>query len=260
MTLNARAPDGAGEDLFVTTRWTVIQRAHGTDTTAARAALGELCQNYWYPLYVYVRRCGHAPHDAEDLTQGFFARLLRLESLAKLNREHGKFRAFLLASLKHFLSDHRDFASAQRRDARVTVSLNADEAEERYLALPDGTLTPDQVFERQWALTLLQTVMQRIAREYEDSGRGDLFSELRFAITGEESALPYRDLALRLAMSEEAVRVAIHRLRRRYRTALREELAHTVTTEAEVIEELRDLRRVLSQDAGRKAAVTRRPL
>nr|MDQ3622931.1 RNA polymerase subunit sigma-24 [Verrucomicrobiota bacterium] len=149
------SPD-ARPDLFVTTRWTMIRRARGTDTTAARDALAELCQNYWHPLYAYVRRSGCAPHDAEDLTQGFFARLLRLDSLAKVSREQGKFRAFLLASLKHFLADESDFASALRRDARVTISLDAAEAEERYRAVPAETLTPDQVFERQWAVTLLE--------------------------------------------------------------------------------------------------------
>src|SRR5688572_5201617 len=153
----------------------MIRRAHGTDTTAARDALAELCQSCWYPLYAYVRRSGCDPQDAEDLTQGFFARLLRLDSLATVRREHGKFRAFLLASLKHFLADERDFASAQRRDARRTISLDAVAAEERYRALPAGTLTQDQMFERQWALTLLETVMQRLAREYEASGRGALF-------------------------------------------------------------------------------------
>lgn len=239
--------EGSGKDLFVTTRWTMIRRAHGPDTTEAREALAELCQNYWYPLYAYVRHCGHSPHDAEDLTQGFFARLLRLESLAKVNREQGKFRAFLLASLKHFLADQRDFASAEKRDARVTISLDAAEAEERYRTGPVETLTPDQVFERQWAVTLLETVMQRLAREYETSGRGALFSALRFAIAGEKSALPYRELAARVEMSEEAVRVAVHRLRQRYRAALREELSQTVTSEAEVNEELRELRRILSR-------------
>jgi RNA polymerase sigma-70 factor (ECF subfamily) len=241
-------PEGSSKpDLFVQTRWTLIQRAHASDTAGARTALAELCQTYWQPLYAYVRRSGCSPHDAEDLTQGFFERLLRLDSLAGVRREEGKFRAFLLASLKHFLADQRDFASAQKRDARLTLSLDADTAEQRYLAVPAGTLTPDQVYERQWAMTLLETVMQRLAREYEESARGGLFAALRFAIAGEKSALPYADLAARLGMSEEAVRVAIHRLRQRYRAALREELAHTVTSDAEVHEELRELRRILSR-------------
>ena len=235
------------EELFVTTRWTRIRQARGPDTTAARTALAELCQHYWYPLYAYVRRCGYAPADAEDLTQGFFERLLRLDSLATVSDQQGKFRAFLLASLKHFLADRRDFASAKRRDLRVTVSLDIAEAEQRYSTVPSEALTPDQVFERQWAVTVLETVMQRIAREYEASGRGQLFSELRFAIAAEKSALPYRELSARLAMTEEALRVTIHRLRQRYRVALREELAQTVTSEAEVSEELRELRRILSR-------------
>ena len=120
---------GGHQDLFVTTRWTIIRQARGTDPTAARNALAELCQHYWSPLYAYVRRSGCAPQDAEDLTQGFFERLLRLDSLATVSHEQGKFRAFLLASLKHFLADRRDFAAAQRRDARVTFSLDAAEAE-----------------------------------------------------------------------------------------------------------------------------------
>jgi len=251
MRIDVNAPDSppvAGSaDLFVTTRWTMIRRARGTDTTAARDALAELCQSYWYPLYAYVRRCGSSPHDAEDITQGFFARLLRLDSLAKVDRRQGKFRAFLLASLKHFLADQRDFASAQCRDARATISLDTQEAEERYRTIPADTLTPDQVFERQWAVTLLETVMQRLSREYEASGRGALFAALRFAIAGEKCSVPYCDLAARVELSEEAVRVAVHRLRQRYRVALRDELAQTVTSEAEVLEELRELRRILSR-------------
>lgn len=237
--------DAGREDLFLTTRWTAVRRARESDTTGAQVALAELCQVYWPPLYAYVRRIGHSPHDAEDLTQGFFARLLRLDSLAKVTPERGKFRAFLLASLKHFLADERDFAHAQKRDAKLTFSLDTAAAEERYRAVPDPALTPDQVFERQWAITLLGTVMLRLQHEYEAAGRGVLFSELRFAIAGE--SVPSVELATRLAMSDEAVRAAIHRLRRRYRAALREELAHTVSSEAEVLDELHALKRILAR-------------
>ncbi len=235
------------DDLFVTTRWTTIRRARGADTTGAHAALAELCQTYWYPLYAYVRRTGRSPDDASDATQGFFARLLRLDSLGNVNEAHGKFRAFLLASLKHFLADERDFAFAAKRDARLSFSLDSTAAEERYRSVPSGALSPDQAFERQWALTLLETVMQRLAREYEESGRGKLFAELRFALAGEKSETPSCELAARLEMSEAAVRVAIHRLRRRYRVALREELLHTVSSEEEMLEELQYLRRILSR-------------
>lgn len=236
----------SGDDLFLTTRWTIVRRARESDTTGARAAMAELCKTYWPPLYAYVRRSGGTPHDAEDLTQGFFARLLRLDSLARVSRERGKFRAFLLASLKHFLSDERDFARAQKRDATLTFSLDAAAAEDRYRAVPDDALTPDQVFERQWAMTLLETVMERLRREYESSGRGELFSALRFAIVGEKST-DSAELAARLGLSDEALRVAIHRLRQRYRAALREELAHTVSSESEVLDELRALRLILSR-------------
>lgn len=234
------------EDLFLTTRWTLVRRARASDTTGAHAALAELCQTYWPPLYAYVRRSGRSPHDAEDLTQGFFVRLFRLDSLSQVSRERGKFRAFLLASLKHFLSDERDFSGAQKRNEKLTLSLDTAAAEDRYRAVPDNALTPDQVFERRWAMTLLETVMERLRREYEATGRGELFSALRFAIAGEKGANS-AELAKQLGLSDEAIRVAIHRLRQRYRKALREELAHTVSSEAEVLDELRELQRILAR-------------
>jgi RNA polymerase sigma factor (sigma-70 family) len=231
---------------FATTHWSAVLTAACSDTTRARAALEKLCQTYWYPLYAYARRRGHSPPDAEDLTQGFFARLLKLNSLADVRREKGKFRAFLLASMNHYLADEWDRARAQRRDVRRTISLDTGAAETRYRREPADQLTPERLFERQWALTLLETVVQRLHREYEADGKGELFMQLRFAITGDKSAVPYTDLAARIGMSEEAVRVAVHRLRRRYRQLLREEIAHTVTTEDEVADELRSLRRILS--------------
>ena len=231
-------------DLFVTTRWSVVLRAGRSDTTRAQAALADLCQAYWYPLYAYARRRGCSPHDAEDATQGFFARLLKLHSLAGVEREKGRFRAFLLASMKHYLADEHDHASAQKRDRALTISLDAQAAEERYRFEPADPVTPEQLFERRWALTLLETVMQRLSSEYEDSGRAALFAALRFAITGDKK--PYTELAKDLEMGGEAVRVAVHRLRRRYRQVLREEIAHTVADESEVDDELNSLRRILS--------------
>ncbi len=238
------APSDA--DIFVTTRWTCVLNAARSDTTRARDALAELCQTYWYPLYAYARRRGHSPHDSEDLTQGFFARLLRLNSLAGLSRERGKFRAFLLASMNHFLADEWQHASAQKRDVQRTISLDAEAAENRYRHEPVEHLTPELLFEKQWALTLLETVVQRLRAEYEASGRGALFMELRFAITGEKNDAPYAESAARLGMSEEAVRVAVHRLRQRYRQLLRAEIAQTVADESGLTEELRDLRRILA--------------
>jgi len=233
-------------DIFVTTRWTMVLRAARSDTTRARAALEDLCQAYWYPLYAYARRRGYSPHDAEDLTQGFFARILKLSSLAGVGQERGKFRAFLLASMNHFISDEWDRASAQKRAAEKTISLDAEMAEHRYRNEPVDKLTPERVFERRWAMTLLENVVQRLRDEYQVSGQGALFTEARFAITGDKNAVPYAELASRLGLTEEALRVAVHRLRQRYRRALREEIAQTVADESEVTEELNCLRRILS--------------
>lgn len=216
------------------------------DTTRAGQALAELCQTYWYPLYAYARRRGHGPHDAEDLTQGFFARLLRLNSFANLSPERGKFRAFLLASMNHYLADERDRAGAQRRAAHRTISLDAEQAENRYRGEPVEHLTPERVYERQWALALLEAVLQRLAGEYESSGRAALFAELRFAITGDKNAVPYAALAERLAMTDEALRMAVHRLRKRFRDVLRAEIAQTVADPKEVPLELEHLRRILA--------------
>jgi len=233
-------------DIFVTTRWTMVLRAARSDTTRARAALEDLCQAYWYPLYAYTRRRGYSPQDAEDLTQGFFTRILRLNSLAQVEQVQGKFRAFLLASMNHFMSDEWDRSSAQKRAAQRTVSLDAEMAENRYRSEPMDTLTPERVFERRWAVTLLENVVQRLHKEYEASGQGTLFMETRFAITGDKNAVPYKELASGLGMTEEALRVAVHRLRQRYRRALHEEIAQTVADESEVEEELNCLRRILS--------------
>jgi RNA polymerase sigma factor (sigma-70 family) len=234
------------QDIFVTTRWTMVLRAARSDTTRAVAALEDLCQAYWYPLYAYARHRGYSPHDAEDLTQGFFARILKLNSLAQVGREKGKFRAFLLASMNHFLADEWDRASAQKRAAQRTISLDAEMAEHRYRSEPADKLTPERVFERRWAMTLLENVVQRLRSEYAASGQDALFMETRFAITGDKNVVPYTALASRLGMTEEALRVAVHRLRQRYRRALREEIAQTVTDASEVTEELNYLRRILS--------------
>lgn len=233
-------------DFFATTRWTVVLTAGRTDTTRARKALADLCQAYWYPLYAYARRRGHTVEDAEDLTQGFFARLLQQDFLAGLGREKGRFRAFLLASMNHFMADEWDRASAGKRDVRKTTSLDAETSERRYQTSMVAQETPERLFERQWAMTLLDTAVQRLTREYESAGRGTLFTEIQFAILGERNAVPYTELATRLGMSHEAVRVAVHRLRQRYRQILREEIAHTVSSEADIVEELNYLRQVLA--------------
>lgn len=224
----------------------MVLTAGRTDSTCARSALAQLCQTYWYPLYAYVRRRGKSPADAEDLTQGFFARLLELNSLVDVRREKGKFRSFLLASLNHYLSDEWDRQRAQKRGHGRVVSLDAGTAEARWSHEPADTLTPEKLFEQKWAMTLLETVVLRLQHEYESAGKGPLFMALRFSIAGEKANEPYAKLAEDLGLSEPAVRVAVHRLRQRYRQALREEIAQTVATEAEVDDEIQYLYRALT--------------
>lgn len=231
---------------FQPTRWSVVVTA-GNEQAITRAgkALAELCETYWFPLYAYVRRRGYKPADAEDLTQQFFARLLEKNTIAAAQRERGKFRSFLLSSLNHFLADEWDKAGAQKRGARRIVSLDAQSAESRYRSEPRDTLSPDRLFDRQWALRLLEEVMGQLQAEYAKAGRGQLFAQLRFCLTGDRSTLPYSEHAAQLRMTEGAVKVAVHRLRQRYRARLREEIAQTVATAEEVEEELRFLFRTL---------------
>jgi RNA polymerase sigma-70 factor (ECF subfamily) len=232
-------------DYFATTQWTMVLNAAGGDSTRAREALQQLCRTYWYPLYAYARRRGQSPEDAEDSTQGFFARLLELDSLADVRREKGKFRSFLLASLNHYLSDEWDRARAQKRGKGQVISLDARLAEERWNREPPDALTPEKLFERKWAMALLDSVVQRLQREYDSAGKSALFMALRFSIAG-EAVKPYAELSSELGMAEPALRVAAHRLRQRYRQLLREEIARTVATEAEVDGEIQHLFQVLA--------------
>jgi len=247
MNISDRTGQPGKQTRFATTRWTLVLAAgHANGTANARVALEDLCRIYWYPLYAYVRRRGYETHDAEDIVQGFFARLIRLNSISGTEREKGKFRAFLLAGINHYMSDARERNSAAKRDVRKTVFLDALEAESRYALEPVDHLTPERVFERQWALSLLENVVRRLRGEYEAAGKGALFAGLSFALTGDKSAEPYADLASRLKLSEGALRVSVHRIRQRYRQLLREEIAHTLAEGEDVDSELADLRRVLS--------------
>jgi RNA polymerase sigma-70 factor (ECF subfamily) len=225
----------------------MVLNAGRGDSTTARNALAQLCQSYWYPLYAYVRRRGNSPQDAEDLTQGFFRRLLELNSLAAIECEKGKFRSFLLASLNHYLSDEWDRERAQKRGKGQVISLDADMAEARWSHEPADTLTPEKLFERKWAVTLLDTVVQRLQREYERAGKGPLFLALRFSILGEKAEEPYAKLSAELGLSEAALRVAVHRLRQRYRQMLRDEIARTVASEAEIEGEIQHLYQALAR-------------
>ena len=245
------APAGCGtraspRPAFVTTHWSVVLAAGRRDTTRARDALATLCQVYWYPLYAYVRRRGYPPHDAEDLTQEFFARLLEKNTLGAITREKGKFRSFLLSALNHFMVDQWRKARTGRRGGGGIVSLDARDAETRLGREPVDALTPEKSFEQNWALALLETVYQRLQREYETEGKTTLFNELKSCLTGARNSVPYSQLAKRLGLAENTVKVNVHRLRRRYRELLRAEVAHTVNGPDEIEEELRCLFRALS--------------
>jgi RNA polymerase sigma factor (sigma-70 family) len=238
-----RAPAGC----FVTTHWSAVLTAGRSDTTRARAALEQLCRNYWQPLYAYVRRAGYSREEAEDLTQAFFARLLAQNTVARAEPERGRFRSFLLASLKHFLSNEWEKAHARKRGGGAQlIPLEFDTAETHCAQPVAPGDTPDRAFDRRWALALLDVVLGRLRRDYRDAGREELFLGLKETLGGARADIPNRDLAARLGMSEGAVKVAAHRLRQRYRELLREEIAHTVAGPEEVEEELKQLFAALS--------------
>ena len=228
---------------FATTHWTVVLATADPDSPQGPAALEELCRSYWYPLYSYTRRRGYSHEDAQDLTQGFLLRWLESKSFAHADASKGRLRSFLLAGLNHFLCDERDRASAQKRGGgRPTLALmDTQAADERYRLEPVDERSPEKLFERRWALTLLDQVLARSEQEFREAGKLELFQRLRaflIAGTGEES---YAEVGAELGMSREAVKKAVQRMRHRYYELFREEVAHTVADPAEVEEELRYL-------------------
>ena len=203
--------------------------------------MAELCRIYWYPLYAYIRRRGHDNHAAEDLTQEFFARLLAHDFLASVDRRKGKFRAFLLACVKHFLADQWDHVQAQKRGGgQRVISLDGLDAEARYRLEPADELTPEKLFEKQWALAVLERVLARLEGESAAGGKASLFAVLKETLSGSRPG-DYAEFAVRLGMSEGAVKVAVHRLRHRYRELVREEIADTVACPEEIEGEIRYL-------------------
>ena len=238
--------DATRQPVFVTTHWSVVLAAAHSDTTRAQSALESLCRTYWYPLYAYVRRRGHSPEDAQDLTQAFFTRLLERNWLDRADQQRGRFRSFLLAAMNHFLSDEWDKARAQKRGGGLTpMPLEFDVAETRYSYEPADNVTPEYSYERRWALTLLDEVLRRLRTEYEQDDKADLFAALHPCLVGDRSAQPYAELATKLGVSEGTVKSAVHRLRQRYRQLLQDEIAQTVAEPGEVTEELHHLFAVL---------------
>jgi len=231
----------------VPTHWTVVLAAGGNDSTQARQALELLCKSYWPPIYAFIRRQGYSPHDAQDLTQGFFARILEKNWIGAADRNRGRFRSFLLGTLKHFLANEWDRAAAQKRGGGQTpISIDIDSAETRCGIELADRMTAERIFERRWALTLLDEVLQRLRQEYVEAGREALFDHLKQTLTEPSGSMPYLQIAARLKSTEGAVKVAVHRLRQRYRELLRAEIARTVASPDEVEDELRNLFAALS--------------
>jgi RNA polymerase sigma-70 factor (ECF subfamily) len=231
---------------FASTLWSVILLARDRASPAAEEALAALCRTYWYPLYVYIRKQVGSPGQAEELTQEFFARFLEKDFLRAVDRDKGKFRAFLLACCKHFLANERDRQRAQKRGGGQTVvSLDFPDAARRYHHEPADQLTPERLFQRRWALTLLEAALDQLRHEFHESAKGPLYEHLKGSLVADPGALSYEKIGAALGMSEATVKKAAQRLRQRYRELLRAQIAATVDGPEAVEEEIRELFAVL---------------
>jgi RNA polymerase sigma factor (sigma-70 family) len=233
-----------GPSRFPTTRWTMVVAAGDPRSREARSALVSLCENYWYPLYAYLRRRGYPAERAQDLTQEFFIRVLEGRYLDRADPEKGRFRSFILTSLKFFVADEEDRDRAQKRGGGMVMSLELSSGEDRYQREPSHDETPERIFERRWALSLLERVVGRLRTEFVQHGRPEHFERLKVFLLGQSDA-PYDALAREMNTSAGALKVAIHRLRKRYRELFRQEIADTVANPAEAEAELRFLAAVL---------------
>ena len=235
-------------DFFATTHWSIVLDACHAANAEANAAFERLCEVYWYPLYAYARRRVHGAEDAEDLTQEFFAELLEKRSLASVRRERGRFRAFLLTVFKRFLSGRRRRARALKRGGgRRPFSLDMESADSRFRETPFTTLTPEMLYERDWAVDVLDRMTRLLREECERSGKGEAFEVLKGFLAGSQANRGYEQAAAALGISEGAAAVAAHRLRRRYRELVRAEIARTVSDPGDVDDEIRDLFEILSR-------------
>jgi DNA-directed RNA polymerase specialized sigma24 family protein len=234
------------QSLFVTTRWSVVLAAQDKSSPDSAAALETLCHAYWYPLYAYVRGSGRSPHDAQDLTQEFFARLLAQDWLRVVLPEKGRFRTFLVVAFKRFLANEWLHASRQKRGAGKThVPLDAVEAEQRFAGEPP--LAADEIFERRWAMTLLDQTLERLNLEFGQAGKAGEFDKLKGWLTAGRGEIPYGAVAAALGTTEGAARVAVHRMRKRFRTLFRETVAQTVAASEDVDVEMRQIVSILSR-------------
>jgi RNA polymerase sigma factor (sigma-70 family) len=235
-----------GSSQFPTTRWTLVVAAGDPRPKEARSALVSLCEHYWYPLYAYLRRRGYSADEAQDLTQEFFVRVLEGRYLDRADPEKGRFRSFILTSLKFFVADEGDRDRAQKRGGGTVEPLGFWSGEERYQREPAHNETPERIFERRWALSVIDRVVDKLREEFVHNGRPEQFERLKMFLLGQSDA-PYAALAREMNTSEGALKVAIHRLRKRYRELFRQEIADTVADPAEVESELRFLAGVLSK-------------
>ena len=232
---------------FVTTHWSVVLAARGSDSAAGRAALEKLCQTYWYPLYAFVRRQGNSPADAEDLTQAFFERVLEKQYFADVDQSKGLFRAFLIAALKHFLADCRDRARAIKRGGTATiVHLDALTAEERYRLEPADNMAPDSLFDRSWGLTVVENAVDRLRQEWRTQGKAELFESLKFELPGSEDRHPYAEIGAKLGKTQSAIKTDAYRLRQQFNRFLRDEIQNTVAGVSNIDDEIRYLAKVWS--------------
>ncbi len=232
---------------FATTRWGLVLAAGDQTTTRSAEALASLCEIYWHPVYAFIRRQGYRPEDGADLTQAFFARVLEKGYFQEADPARGRFRAFLCAAIRHFLSNERDRERTLKRGGKQPpLSLDVDAAEGRYQLDPRDDLTPERLFDRRWALALLDRVLTRVGAEQAAAGKAELFDHLKGFLTGESAGAPYAEIGKTLGMSEGAVKVAAHRLRRRFRDTLIEEIAETVSDPADIDSEIRYLLNAVS--------------
>ena len=243
MSLSESARDSSDAPRqFHPTHWSVVLAAGNIQSPESARALENLCRAYWFPLYAYIRRQGTNPHEAQDLTQGFFEHLLQKKALAAVQPEKGKFRSFLLASLNNFLNNERDKARRLKRGGGAEIiSLEADATEERYAAGLLHSESPEKVFERRWAQAVVEQVAKRLAAELQAAGLANRFEILKDFLMGDPGNISYEDAAMKLGMSVSAVTSAIHRLRARFRELFRAEIANTVETPAEIDDEIRHL-------------------
>jgi len=244
----ASNPAQTSPQFFATTRWSVVMAARDESSPTSTEALETLCRGYWYPLYAFVRRSGRSPHDAEDLTQEFFARLLQKHWLDAVEQERGKFRSFMVTAMKRFLANEWDKSQTAKRGGGYShVPLDPEAAEARYAQEPAYPCSADSVYERRWALTLLDHAMACLRAEYDRDGRENDFAQLKGFLTADRGEIPYAQIAGSFGISEGNARVAVHRLRKRFREVFRETIADTVTNPAEVDAEVRYVVEILGR-------------